>query len=79
MMTSQMKSVCVFLARSYWRGELCLSHVVGVTDVCGCRRLFQFGSSENNKFVALYEKMTQTMEETERLKPDFLEVAKVVW
>ena len=47
--------------------------------VCACRRLFQFGSAENNAVVALYEKMTLTMTETERLKPDFLEVARILW
>ena len=45
----------------------------------GCRRLFQLTSAEKSMFVALYEKMTLTMEETEKLKPDFLEVARVVW
>lgn len=52
----------------------CVTNTVHV-----CRRLLQFGSAENNNVVALYEKMTLTMAETEKLKPDFLEVARILW
>ncbi len=75
-----MKCVCVYPARSCWRGEFNGGPALSSYSVhVGCRRLFQLGSAEKNMFVALYEKMTLTMEETEKLKPDFLEVARVVW
>ena len=44
-----------------------------------CRRLIQTVSMEKPMVLVLYEKIIITMEESERLKPDYLEVAKIIW
>ena len=47
--------------------------------VCGCRRLERVKAAKRPEYVMLYDRMKEKMEESERLKPSFLNVAEQLW
>ncbi len=47
--------------------------------MCVCRKLERMKGSKRPEYVVLYDRMKEKMEESERLKPPFLNVAEQLW